>query len=234
MNTNKFELLGVCTVIAIWFTMQSCNRSLVYSPALNLPSKPLKQNETDIHTAVEFFPETRPSSKSRLTSAGISTSLGYGFSDRFNMYGRLWITAKSEMIRSGMSINGHIIRRIDENQNLTIMPRIGVVMYNNSIQGYGFSASSIYTSRFTKNTSIYGGAGLLWGIHYLGEDINSNGESKIPMGFGLLMHAGFVWDLTSSIRVNIEINPIYQINTFDQSQQLVISPTLGLGYTFHN
>ena len=193
----------------------------------------MKQNETDIHAGVELFPDTRPSANDRFTSTGISASLGYGFSDKYNMYGRLWITAISGTIRSGVSINGHIIRRIDEDQSLTILPQIGVIMYNNTIQGYGFSVSSIYTSKFTKKTSIYGGGGLLWGIHYLGDGVNSSGESKIPMGFGFLFNAGFVWDLTSELRLNMEINPVDQFNTFESKQNFVISPTLGFGYTFH-
>jgi len=53
------------------------------------------------------------------------------------------------------------------------------------------------------------------------------------MGYGLLFNSGFVWDMTQSLRLNVEINPIYQINTFDKKQQFIVSPTIGFGYTFH-
>ncbi len=233
MSLFTFRIARVGYILVLVLTMQSCSHSLVYSPALNLPSKPLRQNETDIHAALELFPETRPSANNSFTTLGFTSSLGYGFTDKFNMYGRLWITAKSGMIRSGISINGQIIKRIDEDQYLTILPRIGVVMDNNTLQGYGVSVSSIYTSKFTKKTSIYGGAGLLWGIHYLGSAVNPRGESKIPMGFGLLFNTGIVWDISPSLRLNMEINPVYQINTFENNQKFVISSTLGFGYTFH-
>lgn len=233
MNMFTVHLVRLSAIMAILLTMQSCSKSLVYSPALNLPSKPLKQNETDIHAAVELFPETRPSANGSLTSTGISASLGYGFTEKFSMAGRIWFALQSGILRSGISINGHFIRRIDDDQRIIILPRLGVALEQNTIQGYGVSVSSVYSSKFTEKTAIYGGAGLLWGFHHLEQEVNALGTSKTPMGFGLLMHTGFIWDLTPSIRVNMEINPIYQINTFDNSQQFIVSPSLGFGYTFH-
>ncbi|MBK8626642.1 MAG: hypothetical protein IPN86_14065 [Saprospiraceae bacterium] len=53
------------------------------------------------------------------------------------------------------------------------------------------------------------------------------------MGFGLLFNTGIVWDISPSLRLNMEINPVYQINTFENNQKFVISSTLGFGYTFH-
>ena len=45
-------------VIILFLTFSSCIRSVVYSPALDLPHKILEKNEYDFSGAIELMPES--------------------------------------------------------------------------------------------------------------------------------------------------------------------------------
>lgn len=55
---KKISYLIVFLLSSIVF--QSCIPSLVYSPSLNLPSKPLNKDEVQILAGVGYLPETKP------------------------------------------------------------------------------------------------------------------------------------------------------------------------------
>lgn len=214
--------------------LSNCSTSQVYSPSLNLPQKPLAEKEVDLNGGVEMFPETRPeftNSKDKSTF-GFNGQLGYGFTNSFNMYAKGWITKDNNKYRSGYSLSGIIDFQVDDNSRYMLIPRIGLLLDNQNISGYGASCLLIYQSRIINNFSFNSGGGLIWGYNSLFETTNSVGESRISMGFAIQGNVGLTYQVSKNIRCNLEVNPLYQINTFDSQQNFVISPNIGIGYTF--
>ena len=112
------------------------------------------------------------------------------------------------------------------------MPRIGFAAQDTDISGYGLATSILYQKTVHSSLGYYGGMGLAWGFEDLTKRENSFNENKIPMGFGVIGNFGLTWEVFKNMRLNIELNPIYQINTFDKQNHFILSPQLGIGYTF--
>jgi len=229
-------MIRILLITVLVGTLTGCSRSLVYSPSINLTNKTLKAKEVDLQGGVELMPETRPIALlGNQTTLGLNGQLSYGFSDKFNLTIKGWVDVegRENLYRSGYSLAGQFVKTISEDSRLIVLPRIGIGLSGNIISGYGLGTSAIYQKSINQNLSWYGGAGLLWGFRYLGTDLNAQNEEKIPMGIGLMGSMGVGWQLSDGLRLNCEINPIYQINTFDENSQILVSPSIGLGYTLN-
>lgn len=229
----KYINLWIILIIGI---LTSCSNSLVYSPSINLPNKPLKEKEIDLQGGLELLAETRPEElQGNQTTLGLGGQLSYGFSNKFNLSLKGWadIEGRENSIRSGYALNGQFIKLIDEESRIITIPRLGIVLDGNEISGYGIGTSILYQKSISKIFSWYGGVGLLWGFRDLDKEKNYNDKEKLPMGFGILGNLGIGCQLLNTIRLNLEINPIYQINTFDENSQMLFSPTIGIGYTLN-
>lgn len=90
----------------------------------------------------------------------------------------------------------------------------------------------VYQSNIGEKLSFSTGGGLIWGYEYLSKITNDENELKFPFGYGIQGNVGLTYQLSENIRCNLEVNPLYQINTFDDKQNFVISPNISLGYTF--
>lgn len=222
------------TILVLIVLLSSCAKSLVYSPSVNLTNQPIQEKEIDLQGGVELLPETRPEElEGSQTTFGFNGQLSYGFSEKFNLTIKGWadLEGREALIRSGYSLNGQFIKTLNERRRIIILPRVGIALNGNDISGYGLGSSVIYQNSINQRFSWYSGAGLLWGFRYLEKESNSNNEEKLPMGFGIVGNLGLGCQLSSSIRLNCELNPIYQINTFDENSQILLSPSVGIGYT---
>jgi len=202
-----------------------------------LTNQPIQEKEIDLQGGVELLPEARPEElKGNQTTFGLSGQLSYGFSEKFNLTIKGWADTegRENLIRSGYSLNGQFIKILSERKRVILLPRIGFALNGNDITGYGLGTSMIYQNSINQNFSWYGGAGLLWGFRYLEKETNKENEEKLPMGFGIIGNLGIGWQLSNSIRLNCELNPIYQINTFDENSQILLSPSIGIGYTINS
>ncbi len=213
--------------------LASCSKSMVYSPSINLPNEILKEEEFDFQAGFEAMPEARPEKlKGSQTTIGLNGQIGYGINDKFNMSAKVWLELKQRegSVRSGLSLNWQFISVLDENKRIIILPRIGISESGFFDFGYGIGSSAIYHHSLNGKIGYYAGIGGVWGFLHLHKDLNDNGEKKIPMGFGVLGNIGLSWEMIYGIRLNFEINPIYQINTFDEIEQVIFSPQIGVGY----
>jgi len=228
---KKLTLPVLLGIVLLW----SCSKSVVYSPSLNLSNKPLKEKELDLQGGVELMPEARTENLGgSKTTFGVSGQIGYGFSDKFSLGVKGWIDAqgREDAARFGVALQGVVAHMTGPTKRLLLVPRIGLAFWGDQIAGYGLGASAVFQKELSEITAWHFGAGLAWGFRYLNEDTNAAGENKIPMGFGLLGHIGFAWEFAPGLRLSADATPLYQINTFDKNQQFMVSPQLGLGYTF--
>jgi|GEM_PF-1071557 len=232
----KIEMRNNTWIIILIGLSTSCSKSLVYSPSINLANQPLREKEIDLQGGVELLPETRPEVlQGNQTTLGISGQLSYGFSDKFNLTLKGWadIEGRENLVRSGYSLNGYFLKTIGEDSRVIMLPRLGIALNANEISGYGLGTSVLYQKAINQNLSWYGGVGLLWGFRYLEKETNSENEEKLPMGLGIVGNLGLGWQLSNAIRLNFELNPVYQINTFDKNTQILLSPSIGIGYTLN-
>lgn len=217
------------------FFLCGCATSLVYSPSTNLTTSPLKKGAVDLNAGGEFMPESRPEQLSGApVTFGLQGQINYGFSEQFNMSVKGWVAAedRSSQVRSGYALSTQFIKPLDLDKSIIILPRIGMALYGNRISGYGVAASGIYQKKIKDKLAWHTGLGLAWGFKDLTKENNAKGDQKLPMGLGFLGHFGLGYQLSENFRLQAEINPVYQINTFNEEQQILASPSIGIGYTF--
>ena len=228
MKTNFFYLVIVLLI-------SSCS-SQVYSPSLNLTTKPLKEKEIDIHGGVEMLPETLPEDIGSNSTLGLNWHLAYGFSDNFNLTVKGWniVDHLGEGMRHGQSLSAQFIKNTSNQGTIILIPKVGISIADRIISGYGFETAVVYQKKISNNLSWHGGSGVLWGFSTLGKDYNDQNQYRTPMGIGAIGYLGMGWQVSDQFRINAEANPIYQINSFDKISNFIISPTIGLGYTLSN
>ncbi|HMR44658.1 MAG TPA: hypothetical protein PKC40_12525 [Saprospiraceae bacterium] len=222
---KPFKLLFLVSCCSI---LVSCSQSLVYSPSVNLPVRPLKEKEIDLHGGLEMMPETRPEGiGGEKTTFGANGQITYGFSDKFNLGVKGWadMQGRENYFRSGYALTAQFIRPRSECSRMIYVPRTGMVLDGRYIAGYGFSLSALYQREIVENLSYTVGAGALWGFNTISE------EEGDKMGIGLQGTASIGWIFTDNFRLGIELTPLYQINLFDHNQQFIFSPQIGVGYT---
>lgn len=227
------SFIKICFVITTAL-ISSCSSSLVYSPSINLPNQPLKEKEIDLIGGFELLPETRQKAiQGNPTTMGLNGQVSYGFSDKFNMSLKGWLDIENRLnsTRSGFALNGQFINQISSDSRTILLPRIGIALGGNTISGYGFGASFIYQKNFIQNFSWYGGIGFLWGFKNLEKEVNSLNERNLPMGIGIIGNLGLSWQFYNKLRLNLELSPVYQVNIFDKNSQLLLSPSISIGYT---
>jgi hypothetical protein len=212
----------------------SCSQSVVYSPSLNLSQKPLEEKEIDLQAGVGLLPETRPEQLiGAPTTLGMEAQVAYGFSDHFNLQVKAWgdVQGRENFMRTGYSLGAQFRRELKSGNHILIIPRVGMALNGSNISGYGFNLNYVYQAQLSENTSYYAGLGAIFGFRYLETDFNALGEERYPLGWGFLANIGLAWEFEPNWRLNFELIPIYQINTFEQESQLMLSPTVGFAYT---
>ena len=208
-------------IVLMWIMFSGCS-SLLYSPSVGLPTNPLKNGELDLHGGVELFPETAPDDIMTKTSSGATLQIGYGLSDKNSLYLRGWFSsAGEEESRGGISL--HLISQLKkfENAGLYFIPKIGYAL-DGFAHGIGFELPIIYQYCFNNKVSVFGGLGGAYGTEL---------DDK-AWGWGFTSHVGAGFQLSENLRINTELTGVYQNNSSDDVSHFIISPAIGLGYTF--
>lgn len=217
--------------------ISSCSSSLIYSPSSGVPDRPLEQNEIVVSGSAEMLPETRPegfANTGDFTAMGGSLQVGYGFSNRFSMLvrGSADLSDKMAALRSTYSITGLYHWSRSTHQRIIWMNRVGIVMNNNSVQGYGVQSAGLWQYDMGKKLVFTGGIGGIWGFHSLERQVNTALENRIPMGWGILFHGVFAYRLSQQWILQGEITPIWQNDDFDRTNRWLFSPSIGISYRF--
>ncbi len=160
-----------------------------------------------------------------------------GFSERFNMSLKGWydLEGRADTLRSGYSLAAHFIKRKTPASRVIIVPKIGITLRANVINGYGATTAVVYHRTVGNKVGWYGGLELGWGTHDFFKEWHHDRQKDImPMGFAALAHLGIAGELFGGLRVNAEITPVYQFNYFDDNQQFMVSPQIGIGYVLNS
>lgn len=164
---------------------------------------------------------------------GLNGQISYGFSDNFTLGVSAWadVEGRESFFRSGYALQAQFWRPSGSGSRIVFLPRAGISLSGSNIVGYGISASVIYQKTVNEQISWYGGLGSLVGFNDFSKAFNENNIEKLPMGVGALGHIGFSWLFLDDFRINCELSPVLQLNNFDENNQFILAPSIGVGYT---
>lgn len=249
-RTPMFSLSTRLLSVLLLLALTSCSQSLVYSPALHLSERQLQAQQVELKASVGMLPETRPLENLDKATLGTTIELGYGFTDAFNLAlsgWKAWIykrdsdgtfTFKSgenaiatyAANRGGLALSSRISLNTNSEYNIVLYPRAALLLDENEINGYGFAIPIVVLKPFSKAVYSYAGVGIAYGIKKFGNESNSQGKSVLPHGYGIIGHIGIGWNIIDQLRLTGEVNPVYQLNSFDNTNNAVVVPSISVGY----
>lgn len=210
--------------------LTSCTSSLVYSPSVGVTNNKIEKGDVNLQAAFELLPETIPKEIEDNYSKGMNLGFAYGINDKISLKLRAWSDLKtytdtfSEAFRHGYSA-GLMFDFTDDKGGWIFYPRVGILFDDNSVDGGGISFNSLYKMQVNKTLSLYGGVGLVLGWR----DISSEVEKK-EYGYGLLFNIGSSFDIYKGLGINFELNPVYQLNMYDEVNHFLVAPSIGFYY----
>jgi hypothetical protein len=205
----------------------SCVPSLVYSPSLNLPAKPLIEDEVQILGGVGYLPETRPDRTDPKMIVGGEASLRYGISNSVTAQIKGWkdISYSISEVRYGFSISAVTVLNDSSDFRFGIFPTAAIVLAENDIEGGGGTIPfCLWYSKFYP-LSFYSAFGPVIGIRDL---TNNNNE----WGWGLIFNIGASMTIEDHFTFNLELATIKQVSEYDGYKSYFLCPSLNIGYIF--
>lgn len=224
-------ILRLCSILLL-LAITGCSQSLVYSPASHVAEKQLQAQQVDLCIGVGMLPETRPLERIDDATFGGTVAVGYGFTDAFNLTLSGWnVLAKHDASRGGIALSSRIHLTTHTGYELFLYPRAALLFSGNSVDGYGVELPINVLKAWSPEVYSYAGVGIAYGIKSFEKRTNSQHESVLPHGYGIIGHIGIGWNITNRLRLMGEVNPIYQINSFDHVNNTVVVPSIAVGYT---
>jgi hypothetical protein len=216
--------------ITVLFTLSiftGCVPSLVYSPSINLPPKPLEKEEVHILGGVGYLPETRPDRVTSKMAFGGETTIRYGFSNSYTMQIEGWydFSDNVEDGRWGLSLAGIIVFNDSSNYRFGLMPIFAAAFADNSIEGGGCYIPLTLWINHLDPVNFYTAVGPVVGIRDITDENNQ-------WGWGIIMNAGCGILFDNSITLNLEFAFIKQVNEYNSRRDYFFSPSINIGYIF--
>ena len=216
--------------IIILFTLSmfsGCVPSLVYSPSINLPPKPLEKEEVQILGGVGYFPETRTDRVTSKMAFGGETTIRYGFSNSYSMQIEGWYDFSNNVEdgRWGLSLAGIIVFNDSSNYRFGLMPIFAAAFADNSIEGGGCYIPITFWFNHLDPVNFYTAVGPVVGIRDITDENNQ-------WGWGIIMNAGCGILFNNNITLNLEFAFIKQVNEYSSRRDYFFSPSINIGYIF--
>lgn len=223
---NKAKTIQIIFIIIV-STLSGCVPSLVYSPSVNLPPKPLQEEEAQILAGVGYFPETQPDRVSNNMAFGGEATLRYAFSNTYTMQIESWVDFSNNTYdgRWGLSLAGIIVFNDSSNFRFGLMPIFAAAFADNSLEGGGCYIPVTFWFTELDPINFYAATGPVVGIRDITDDNNQ-------WGWGIIMNLGCGVLFSNNITLNLEFAFIKQVNEYKHIQDYFVSPSLNLGYVF--
>jgi hypothetical protein len=133
--TPNLLVFALCVFIFIFTT--GCPPSMVCSPSVNLPPRPLKSGQGQFLAGFGMFPEARPHEVGGDTAMGGEATIRFALSDYFSLQTKGWLDLSSnvDFTRYGFSVSTIILFNSDRSSyRIGIMPTGAFLL---SLQGFG-------------------------------------------------------------------------------------------------
>ena len=205
----------------------SCVPSLVYSPSLNLPAKPLTEDDVQILGGVGYLPETRPDRTDPKMILGGEASIRYGLSNSVTAQIEGWkdISYSISEVRYGFSISALTVLNDSSDFRFGIFPTAAIVLAENDIEGGGGTIPFCLWYEKFYPLSFYTAFGPVIGIR----DITNNNNE---WGWGLIVNIGTTMTIEEHFTFNLELSAIKQVCEYDGYKSYFLCPSLNIGYIF--
>lgn len=226
--TSNFFVFALCVFIFI-FTV-GCPPSMVYSPSVNLPPRPLKSGQGQFLVGFGMFPEARPHEVGSNAAIGGEATLRFALSDYFSLQTKGWLdlSGNVDFTRYGFSISSIIMFNSDRSSyRIGIMPT-GALLLSSS--GFGLEGGGgvlpicLWFPNY-KELSFYIALGPGFGTRDFPVEDNR-------WGWGILLSAGTSILISNHLTMNLEVSGIVQNNEYENLSDFIVSPSLNLGLLF--
>jgi hypothetical protein len=223
-NSNEMKKI---ILLVLLLSLFGCVPSLVYSPSVNLPPRPLQKEKTQVIGGAGLFPETRPDMVPHKLAIGSEATLRHAFSDRFSLQFETWIDLSNnvEQFRWGLSSAGIIALNDSSDYRIGIMPVGAICLDGQSIEGGGIFIPATLWINNLDPFFIYAATGPAIGLRDLS-------EGKNQWGWGIITNIGFGILINNEWTINLEFAGIRQASEFNHRTDDFFSPSLNVGYIF--
>ena len=214
-------------LLLLLFSVVGCVPSLVYSPSLNLPPKPLQKGKTQILGGAALFPETRPDMVSNKLALGGESTIRFALRKNFSLQFETWFDLSNNLdqTRWGLSSACIIVFNDSSAYRFGLMP-VGAVCFDGaSIEGGGGYIPLTLWINNLEPMFIYVALGPAIGLRDLS-------EGKNQWGWGIIVNAGFGILIDDEWTINLEFAGIRQVSEFNDRIDYFFSPSLNVGYLF--
>lgn len=214
---------------AVMLFASGCASSLVYNPSVNLPARPLHKEQGEALLNLSILPETRPHMTENDVAAGGAFTFRYGFSNTLTLGASGWADLRDMadgVFRGGFGAEG-IIALNDEKSRprFALMPRGAALFDGSSVEGGGFAFPVALWLPTSGIFTTYAAIGPAIGFRDLSAD-------RAEWGYGMIGNLGSAIQLAQSLRANVEIVGVIQVNRYDNITHGIFAPSIGLGWSF--
>lgn len=207
-----------------------CIPSLVYDPAVHLPSSPLRGGGLQVYGSWCQLPETRPRQVQNDMSPGADIGMRLGITDRLSLDASTWSASDdlNGQPRGGVAAGAVIVLSRDSALSCGVLVRGGLAYAGNQFEGGGASASAVLWIPERDWLRSYLAAGPVVGIRNLTSDASTPAE----WGWGIIWNLGVNLCPVSWCSLNGELSACYQEDRYDLLRSAVMVPSLGLSINF--
>lgn len=222
-NSTNFGII----VILLATLFIGCTESLVYSPSMNLPPRPLSGGQSQFLMGGAYFPETRPFRSPEKTAYGWEATFRFALCKHFSMQAKGWKDLSGNFDGERYGISGAVIAMLNDSSNFRygVMPTGAFLFGGGDMEGGGGGLPICFWFTKYHPFDFYTTITPAFGI----KDVSA--ETK-QWGWGILLNAGTAVIIKDCLTINLEFSGIRQVNEYEDRNDYFICPSLNIGYLF--
>lgn len=226
-NMSKSAHFGVINLFLLSLFLVGCTESLIYSPSMNLPPRPLKGGQSQFLAGAGYFPETRPFKSPEKTAYGGEATFRFALCEHFSIQAKGWKDFSDNFAAERIGLSGSVIAMLNDSSNFRygIMPTGALLFGGGELDGGGGGIPICFWFTRYHPIDIYATITPAFGI----KDIAAE---KKQWGWGVLLNAGTAIIFNDCLTLNLEFSGIKQVNEYEGRKDYFICPSLNIGYFF--
>jgi hypothetical protein len=228
MLNSLFKIKNVIFLFLLWNIFVGCS-SIVYSPTIDLPARPLKKGQGQFVYGVGMLAETRPKETGKKLDLGHEIFVRYGFGENFSFQEKVWadISEIENKWRGGISASGIFVLNDSTSKfRFGVMPTLAFLFDGKPVEGGGGAVPIILWFPRIETFHFYTAMGPAIGLR------DAIGKKKPQWGWGIVTNVGFSAVPSSVMSINVEIVGILQVNEYDKIIHFIIAPGVKVGWNF--
>ncbi len=220
----------VLAFLGLGLGLTSCSRQ-IYNPALNLPTKPLKQGEVNVALNHGYMPEAHPVNGQILSPAGAATAR-VGVTNNIMLQVEGWTDLSPDLFweRGGYAFSMlYTFGKEDGLFTYGLMPKYGFGLYASSapdagtqVNGHAMALALVaYLNKENLGVKPYFGLTPIYGFR-------SWDDPGMDNGYAIALQAGLNYEFNAWLNLNVELPLVYQQNLRDDIAYLIPAPMVGI------